>query len=77
MKDYVKLILFISFILLIWLSALYILNIMFEFPLLMNIGNGEYIPRAVIVFIYFHNCQKLIRKLTRKLKFKEKYETLL
>jgi len=77
MKNFSKIVLFILFIIGMWGSALYMLYIIFDFPLLMDIGNSEYIPRAIIWFLYVYNCQKIMKRLTRKLNYNETYKPIL
>jgi len=77
MRDLSKVILFIGFIIILWCSGLYLLNILFIFPLLMDIGNFEYIPRAIIALMYLHLIQRFASRLSRRLKTKVKYEKVL
>lgn len=70
-----KIVFFIAFILCISTSVLYLLQLMFDFPLLMKWGQLEYIPRAFMWIIYTYNCQRVIKRLSRKLKL-HKYETI-
>lgn len=73
-KEFIAFFMIICCVFPLWLSALYVLYVLFDFPLLMNIGPVEYIPRALIVLVYFHNIQKLAKRISRKFKI-QSYET--